>query len=266
VAGAATPWNPGLSEYGVPYTLVVSGNTLYAGGDFTSIGGQPRLYLAAVDASTGVPTAWNPGPNSSVLALVVSGGTVFAGGYFDNIGGQSRSCLAALDAMSGAATAWNPAPSHLGYVYSLTMSSGTLYATGTFTSIGGRQQKYVAALDTATGLASDWSPDVNYYVYSLAVSGPIVYVGGPFTSVGVHPISGVAAFSGDVPTVSARWFACRPIRRPMGHTCSTRSLVEGGSGSKCWMYPAVWWRHWSIGPGSRGAIPQTGMARDAAAG
>ena len=45
----------------------VSGSTVYAGGDFTSIGGQTRNYIAALDATTGAATAWNPNASGARL-------------------------------------------------------------------------------------------------------------------------------------------------------------------------------------------------------
>ena len=105
--GLATAWNPNAN--GTVYALAVSGSTVYAGGDFTSIGGQARNRIAALDATTGLATAWNPNANSyRVDALAVSGSTVYAGGYFTSIGGQARNRIAALDAATGLATAWNP--------------------------------------------------------------------------------------------------------------------------------------------------------------
>jgi hypothetical protein len=76
--GKATAWNPGANDEVV--ALVVSGQTVYVGGFFGSIGGQARHRIAAVDARTGKATAWNPGANDEVDALVVSGQTVYAGG------------------------------------------------------------------------------------------------------------------------------------------------------------------------------------------
>jgi hypothetical protein len=75
---------------------------------FTSIGGQGRRHLAALNASTGAATAWNADANDTVLALAVANGTVYAGGYFTGLGGQARNYIAALDAVTGRATAWNP--------------------------------------------------------------------------------------------------------------------------------------------------------------
>jgi hypothetical protein len=73
----------------------VSGSTVYAGGYFTSIGGQTRNYIAALDEN-GNATAWNPDANSYVWALAVSGRTVYAGGEFTSIGTDQLSCFAAL--------------------------------------------------------------------------------------------------------------------------------------------------------------------------
>ena len=41
------------------YALAVSGTKVYAGGIFTTIGDQTRKYIAALDAATGLATAWN---------------------------------------------------------------------------------------------------------------------------------------------------------------------------------------------------------------
>ena len=79
---------------------------MYVGGYFTRIGGQARSGIAALDASSGRASAWNPHAqpaDSGVGALAVSGSTVYAGGKFQRIGGQARNGLAALDAATGRA-------------------------------------------------------------------------------------------------------------------------------------------------------------------
>ena len=48
------------------YAIVQVGRTIYIGGEFTAVDGQPRNHLAAIDASTGALTAWNPDANGSV--------------------------------------------------------------------------------------------------------------------------------------------------------------------------------------------------------
>jgi hypothetical protein len=88
--------------------LAVSGNTVYVGGGFSNIGGANRNNIAAIDASTGNATAWNPDANDSVYTLAVSGNIVYAGGDFSEINGQSRNFIARLHATSGNLFAWNP--------------------------------------------------------------------------------------------------------------------------------------------------------------
>ncbi|MGA2507122.1 MAG: hypothetical protein ABSF80_06580 [Chitinispirillaceae bacterium] len=175
--GTATTWNPNAS--GGYYSssvlaLAVSGTTVYAGGDFTSIGGATRNYIAALDATTGTATAWNPNAGLSVYALAVSGTTVYAGGGFDTIGGQPRNCIAALDATTGNATAWNPNAG--GSVDALAVSGTSVYAGGGFTSIGGQPRNHIAAIDATTGTATAWNPGADT-VTALAVNGTTVYVG-----------------------------------------------------------------------------------------
>ena len=88
--------------------IVVDGGTIYVGGTFTSVGGQVRNRIAALDAVTGVATPWNPNPNSLVNVLLLDGGTLYVGGAFTTIGGQTRNRLAELSTATGVVTAWNP--------------------------------------------------------------------------------------------------------------------------------------------------------------
>ncbi len=100
--GNATNWSPnGPSGGGIVRTLELScagatTNAIYAGGDFTDIGGTTRNYIAEIDSS-GSRTSWNPSADSKVNALALSGSTVFAGGDFTSIGAQSRTNIAELN-------------------------------------------------------------------------------------------------------------------------------------------------------------------------
>ncbi|MCX7016343.1 MAG: hypothetical protein NTW86_27940 [Candidatus Sumerlaeota bacterium] len=205
--GAATDWNPAAGGYAYPavVTLAVSGSKVYAGGYFTSIGGQARNNIAALDAETGAATAWNPNANSEVDALAVSGSTLYAGGGFTSIGGQARNYIAALDAATGTATAWDPNAND--WVTALAVSDSTVYAGGSLTSIGGKWRNSIAALDAATGSATDWNPNAqgeqNADVLALAVSGSTVYAGGYFTGIGGQARHYIAALDAETGTASA---------------------------------------------------------------
>ncbi len=77
----------------------MSGNTLYASGYFTAIGGVARNYLAAIDtAGAGSLLPWNPNANGGAYVLAASGNTLYAGGYFTAIGDDVSATLARLDA------------------------------------------------------------------------------------------------------------------------------------------------------------------------
>jgi hypothetical protein len=201
--GNATSWNPGCpganSNACRVLALAVNGSVVYAGGNFfsdppgqISIGGQARNYIAALDASTGLATAWNPNANSQVRALVTNGTTVFAGGYFTAIGGQSRNMLAALDPATGLVTA----PDFLGAtgaINAFVLNGSTLYAGGQFSAIGGAARNNLAALSISTGNATAWNPNAGYQVWALSLNGPTIYPSGSFGTMGGLPRSGIAA-------------------------------------------------------------------------
>jgi len=197
--GMATSWNPNANGFiaSEVRTLAVSGGVVYAGGNFWNIGGQPRNHLAAIDATTGLATSWNPNPDGPVYALAVSGGVVYVGGGFysifeqPNIGGQPRNYLAAIDATTGLATSWDPNSD--GPVYALAISGGVVYVGGEFNSIGVQPRENIAAIDAATGLATSWNPNADYWVNALAVTGGVIYVGGFFSNIGGQPRPFVAA-------------------------------------------------------------------------
>ena len=194
--GLATTWNPAASgspgSIGVG-AIAVSGSTIYVGGDFTSIGGQARGRIAALDATTALATAWNPGAAGfdGVTALLVSGSTVYAGGSFNSIGGQPRRSIAAIDAASGLATSWNPGLN--GAVSALAKSGSSVYVSGQFSSTGGLARKDLAALDVASGSATVWNPGADDDVDALAVSGSTVYAGGFFSNAGGQARAKIAA-------------------------------------------------------------------------
>ena len=141
-SGNATSFNPTPSGgcCGTEVmTVLLDGTTLYAGGAFTSIGGQSRNHLAAFNTTDGSVTSFNPNVSASngdptVRALAVSGTTLYAGGHFTSIGGQSRNYIAALNTSDGTATSWNSNADN--WVYSLALSGTTLYTGGQFTTIG----------------------------------------------------------------------------------------------------------------------------------
>ena len=226
-------WDPNPQGYAIHMisAIAASGSTVYVLGFFQTIGGQSRSGLAALDATTGSATAWNPSPNGSAYArdrggpgaIAVSGSTVYVAGYFTAIGGQSRAGLAALDKTTGAATSWNPGPVAAGYgVFALAVSGSTVYVGGEFTSVGGQPRAGLAALDSTTGSATSWNPASAFtQIYALALSGSTVYVAGLFSAIGGQPRQGLAAIDAASGAATA-WNPSSPVASP-------RRLLVGGS-------------------------------------
>jgi hypothetical protein len=93
--GSPTPWNPDAN--GNVLALTASGSAIYAGGNFTRIGGQNRAYITALDRATGGNVeAWSPGANYTVLALASSGDVLYVGGAFTAFEVPYRSGIAAV--------------------------------------------------------------------------------------------------------------------------------------------------------------------------
>ncbi len=194
-----TAWDPNAS--GNVQVLAVSGNTVYAGGNFNgvnSIGGADRNRIAALDASSGAATSWDPDASGNVQVLAVSGNTVYAGGNFNgvnSIGGADRNRIAALDASSGAATSWDPNADGITRALALSPDSNTVYAGGNFTTVGGQTRNSIAAIDASSGTPTSWDPnaDATVRTFAVAVDGNTVYAGGNFTTIGGQTRNRLAA-------------------------------------------------------------------------
>lgn len=215
------------------------GDTIYIGGSFTSITRKDgtsvtRHRLAAIDAGTGDPTAWNPDANGTVRALAASpdGTRIFAGGDFGSVGGKSRRRLAKIDAVSGAVTSWKPSASSS--VRALAVARGRVYAGGTFSTISGVAVSRMAALDMGTGaVVGGFSPRPDAGVRTLAASpdGSTVYAGGSFTAIGGADRPYLAALSAS----TGRATSWRPhgSRTVLGVAVSADGsrIYAGGAGS-----------------------------------
>ncbi|MGH9040193.1 MAG: hypothetical protein ACRDZ3_08175 [Acidimicrobiia bacterium] len=177
-----------------------SGATVYAGGDFSSLGGQPRTNLAAIDAPGGtVDPSWAPDADDVVSAVTVSedGSKVYVGGNFTGLRGHNRNKLAAVDALTGTVDAWDPNAKD-GTIVALSVSGSQVYAGGTFKGLGAVPRHMLGALDMNSGEALAWAPVIKNLdsagnpisgeppiVQALVLSedGSTVYVGGNFSHV-----------------------------------------------------------------------------------
>ena len=183
-----TAWAPGALD-AVVDAIMVHGRTVYVGGDFTSIGGQRRSHLAALNGVTGQLLPWNPQVDYAVEALAVAGGTIVAGGHFERAGEVRRRALAAFEIGSAALTPWDPGVGGKeATVNALVVDEGKLFVAGDFTSVRGQERDGLASYELATGALTSWAPALDYAgANTLAVSGETVYIGGEFESIGGQP-------------------------------------------------------------------------------
>ncbi|MEV7009645.1 hypothetical protein [Streptosporangium sp. NPDC051022] len=196
---------------GTVTTLAVQGSRLYAGGDFTGIGGARRTALARLDARTG---AADPGfaiePDRSrgrrvrVHAMALSGDRLAVGGDFTTLGGLSRPQLGLVDTggssgngEGGGGTApakvadWRTATYAArcrdvfpGYIRGLDFApDGSYFAVVTTGGPEGPDKPCDSAARFETRARGEVRPTwVNHTggdsLYAVAVTGAAVYVGG----------------------------------------------------------------------------------------
>lgn len=186
--GAATDFDP--DPNGDVFSLAVlnggASTVVYAGGNFTSIGGQSRQNLAKLD----IDGAANPTfaeADDWVRSVAATGTHLLAGGAFENIGpeiGVDDEAIPFLAAVGTGSeevdTAFNPAAND--QVWSLA-TGDAWFAGGDFTEVDSATRGKVAALLT-DGSALQWAPNANATVGALATAPDAVYAGGTFSSIG----------------------------------------------------------------------------------
>jgi hypothetical protein len=188
LAAVSSSPDPGtINTDGRVSTILVSGGKVYLGGSFTHVDGVARNHLAAIDASTGQLTNWNPNANSNVLALAASpdASRIYAGGSFTEVGGATHRRLVSLDASTGAVN--TQFKIGLGAsVRAIAVSGSGLYIGGDFTSVKGQSRSRLALIDATTAaLDPNWAPAADKGVRALVLSpdGSRIYAGGDFTSI-----------------------------------------------------------------------------------
>ena len=201
-------FNPNATGGHIPGvdTIVITSSDIYVGGDFSTIGGQPRIDLAKLNPITGLVDggrqSFDPDPlngvnPSRVRRLQVSGDSVYVGGDFTTIGGHPRNKIAKISGTTGdvdvqfdahVSGGSNVGPS----IFDIVLARSTLFVAGDFSSIGGAARNNVATLNPPTGAeVTGFNPNVTGgqrpEVFRIVVTDEEVYIGGSFTQVGGTP-------------------------------------------------------------------------------
>jgi hypothetical protein len=180
-------------------SIVLSGNSLYVGGQFTNALGAPQAIVVGVNTTgTLLPTPLGSvfngvaGAPYGANAIAAANGNVFAVGDFQSMGGILRQRAAALALDTGAPTSW--APGFDAPVLAMAYGANSLFIGGGFTNIISPTKtnavRSLAAVDLVNGansptfsfLGTNASQPV--VVKALAFGNNVLYVGGAFTVVG----------------------------------------------------------------------------------
>jgi hypothetical protein len=174
-------WSPGADNQ--VNALAVGGSTVYVGGAFATLGGAARISGGALDASTGVPAAFNPGITSSVVLTIALQGTqaLFAG-QFTNFALQTRGNGLAVDLASGNYLPWDPMAN--GRIDSFALLGTSMFCGGVFTTLGGLPRGGLGAVNATSGAPLSFVCDNSGGVNAIVAQGANVVAGGTFIGAG----------------------------------------------------------------------------------
>jgi hypothetical protein len=202
--GTAQPLNlqlQGPTTVNLVRSILLQGNSLYVGGQFTNALAAAHFLVLGMDITTGlsIPTLLGTDFNGSAgatygaNALASANGNVLVGGDFQSLGGVARQRAAALSVTTGAALPW--APGFDAPVLSMAFGTNRIYFGGFFTNYYNTTNQLLTskvgfglgAVDPVSGNPVPFSflGTTNAFgtvsINALAVSSNAVYAGGAFT-------------------------------------------------------------------------------------
>ena len=191
------------------HAIAVRNDTVFIGGTFQFLGGEPRTRLAAINAQ-GDLLPWSPDiPSGIVAALEIANDTLYVGGSIPSIDGDDRGNLASFDLTNGEWTDW--APSIGSTIRSIEATDDALYIGGQFMQVEGEPHLYFAKFDIMTRELEDWSfnitGDVSGSVRDVAHSpaDETVFIGGFFENVEGSTRDRFASFDESNATLKSDW-------------------------------------------------------------
>lgn len=170
---------PGMPNVqGQVYAIEKVGNTMYIGGFFTQVNGQPRAGLARFNATTGALDGWAPtGITNGVTSLTRVANKLIAGGAFQTVNGQPRLGICMFDLATGNLEPWSDVANFVSWRQGVGVYGNNFYYSPLSPS-------RIVAVDATTGTSTTWQSSPAFAeqgdINAIYVSGAHVYVGGSF--------------------------------------------------------------------------------------
>ncbi|MCW7482778.1 hypothetical protein ND858_16670 [Leptospira kanakyensis] len=187
--GTLTSWNPNPNVGSKVNSIQQYNNTIYLGGDFTTInGGTTANYLVSVNNGTGtaINTNYGIGTSQPVATLQIIENTLYLTGDFTSIKSVPRNYAAALSLPDESVTAFNPA-----YDSGITnpgsgivsAGNGVVLFTSSRSTVNVVARNHFAVLDEVTGAPIEGTPNFDFPIKALHRIGNRLFAGGSFTSI-----------------------------------------------------------------------------------
>lgn len=165
--GAIDPNFAPVLDQGPVFSVVAGpGNTVYAGGNFTTVNGASHAGVVQLSLASGsdgqVVSGFNGQINGAVNALAYNGNALYVGGQFNHADGSPAAGLVRLSATTGALdssfafTLTGGIPLTALFVQTLALSpdGNHLAIGGTFLSINGQSRPRLALISTGGGFGA----------------------------------------------------------------------------------------------------------------
>lgn len=172
------------------------GSMIFAGGGFTSLGGQPRGFNAgAVYTSNGLATPFNPaesgGSGVVTLALNPDGTRVYLS--------TQNNFVYAYDHAASSSPLWGTKTS--GNTQAIAPSDTEIYIGGHWSGFkdGNIKRPYLGSIRPSDGIPTSWDTQCSggsMGVWALLIQGSHLHAGGVFSYFGSDPQRGYARFTG----------------------------------------------------------------------
>jgi trimeric autotransporter adhesin len=208
--GALLPWDPNANGTVRSLAIGPSGNTIFAGGDFTTVDGVSHQHIVAIPSArnnnAGVPLAWNGRTNGSVYAIAVAGVRVYLGGAFTNVDGVAHKNVASVGlSHGGQILPWVSGTDGEVRALLLSPNGSRVFMGGLFHLVNQVSESHLAAVDAITGRTLPWASHPAYSILSLAETSSYLYGAG--TGGGGHLPSYALVAQGGLGTGGLRWTA-----------------------------------------------------------